>query len=463
MRRVGPLATICVMVNMPVRAELLAEVVQKPTAPYGLAARPAAAPYLGMPVSETGTFPQRLLQTGAFRSAASLSPTESLIPYDINVAFYSDGAAKSRWVSVPPGKIKFSANGEWQFPPGTVFVKHFEIALDERHPETRHRLETRLLVCQPNGSVYGATYKWRADNRDADLVTSNLTETLEIRTAQGSRTQSWYYPSRSDCRTCHSSNAGGVLGLKTRQLNRDFFYGRGVVDNQLRAWNHIGLFEPALEEAALPGYAKLTRADQTDRSIEERARSYLDVNCAYCHRPGGTVAYFDARYDTPLERQQLINGPVLIDEGLDQAHVITPNDPWRSVALVRVSSLEGLKMPPLAHQTLDEQGAGLLREWITSLPGRNVLAPPSFSSHGGTQLGPVHLSLAHKDPAAVIHYTLDGSTPTKEDPVYSAPIEIAESTTVRARAFRAGFTKSITVQETFVFVTKAREADASAN
>ncbi len=47
--------------------------------------------------------------------------------------------------------------------------------------------------------------------------------------------------------------------------------------------------------------------------------SYLDANCSQCHRPGGTVAYFDARFDTPLEQQSLVDGKVLIDEGIDRA------------------------------------------------------------------------------------------------------------------------------------------------
>src|SRR5262249_8508642 len=141
-----------------------------------------------------------------------------------------------------------------------------------------------------------------------DLLSSNLTETLSVQTATGLRTQTWYYPSRQDCKTCHTSIAGGVLGPKTRQLNRDFGYRSRTIDNQLRSWNHIGLFDPQLQESDIGGYARLAPPEDLSRSLEERARSYMDANCAYCHRPVGTVAYFDARYDVPLERQGLING-----------------------------------------------------------------------------------------------------------------------------------------------------------
>ena len=122
--------------------------------------------------------------------------------------------------------------------------------------------------------------------------------------------------SRQDCRTCHTDKAGGVLGVKTRQMNRDLSFPSAVTDNQLRAWNHIGLFEPKLDEAAVAGFASWLPPTTSRGSIEDRARSYLDANCAHCHRPGGTVAYFDARYDTPLAAQNLIQGQVLIDKAL---------------------------------------------------------------------------------------------------------------------------------------------------
>jgi uncharacterized repeat protein (TIGR03806 family) len=433
---------------------LLAEA--KNPAPYGIPTRPIAKPYMHMPESADRSPPKLLSQTGAFSDTPKLIPTPGLIPYDINVSFWSDGAAKARWVSVPndnaatPQKIGFAPAGEWTFPKGTVFVKHFELPLDETQPAITRRLETRLLVCDRTGSVYGVTYKWRADNSDAELLATNLTEELVINTAAGIRTQTWYYPSRLDCRTCHTDKAGGVLGVKTRQMNCDFLYSGGVKDDQLRAWNHAGLFEPRLNENDLGGYAKLAAADDGSRSLEERARSYLDANCAQCHRPGGTVAYFDARYDTPLAGQGLIDGQILINEGLDNARVIAPNDRWRSVAFLRMSTLEALKMPPIAHQRLDPEGLALVRKWIESLPGPAVLEPPVITPAAGHYAGSVEVTLAEKEPGAAIRYTLDGSAPTKSDPLYEHPIKLAEPTVLRAKAFKPGFTKSITVQGVFM-------------
>ena len=407
-----------------------------------------------MPSRADGALPRLLSQTGAFKDVRTLTPNESLIPYDLNISFWSDGAMKSRWVVIPnengdAQKITFSPTGEWKFPSGTVFVKHFELPTDETHPEITRRLETRLVVCDSAGSVYGVTYKWLPDNSDAELLTTNLVEAIPIRTATGTRTEQWYYPSRQDCRTCHTDLAGGVLGVKTRQLNRDFTYSSGGTDNELRAWNHIGLFDSHFNEAALPAYPKLAKSDDTSRSLEERARSYLDANCSHCHRPNGTVASFDARYDTPLAEQNLIKGSVLIDEGMDNASIITPNDIWRSIALVRMRTLEGFKMPPLAHQVLDRKGIELIEQWVQTLPGKPVVAPPTISPSGGNYLKPIEVTL-NQAQGATIHYTVDGSAPTSSDPVYEKPIKLTGPTVLRARAFKPAFSKSITVQQTFI-------------
>jgi mono/diheme cytochrome c family protein len=241
-----------------------------------------------------------------------------------------------------------------------------------------------------------------------------------------------------------------VLGVNTRQMNCEFPFPSGTADNQLRAWNHIGLFAPKIDETALAHLPKLAHVGDKTRSPEDRARSYLDANCAHCHRPGGTVAYFDARYQTALTQQDLVDGPVRFNQGLDKARVVAPNDPWRSIALLRVESLGGDKMPPLAHNVLDQEGAALLRQWIASLPGPTVLAPPIMRPAGGKFAEPVEVTLSHADPGASIRYTLDGSVPTASDPLYESPIKLTEPATVRAKAFKTGCTRSITAQQTFI-------------
>jgi uncharacterized repeat protein (TIGR03806 family) len=334
----------------------------------------------GGPPPPDHPLPKLLSQTGAFADTARLKPANYLIPYSVNSPLWSDGAVKSRWMALPENsRINFAANGEWKFSAGTVFVKNFELPVDDTNPKVLRRLETRLLVCDTNGTVYGASYKWRTNNSDADLVTAGITEPITIKTSTGTRIQNWFFPGRQDCLTCHTPVSGGVLGVKTRQLNGDFKYPDGVTDNQLRAWNHAGLFDTNLDEKEIPNFDKLVAITNTAAPLASRVRSYLDANCAQCHRPGGVEAFFDARFDTPLGKQDLLNGPVENPLGISGAKIIVPGDISRSVLFHRISITGNLQMPPLARNINDRAAITMIAAWINSLPHDESSLPPNWS------------------------------------------------------------------------------------
>ncbi len=428
--------------------------------PYGLTARLATPAYLNLPTTIMGSLPQQLSQTGAFVDTPGLGAAFNLIPYNVNVPLWSDGALKTRWLAVPntggsymPGQqVAFAPTGEWTFPPGTVFVKHFELNTDETNPSVIRRLETRLLVMGTNG-VYGVTYKWRPDNSDADLLTSSMMEDILITNATGIRTQTWYYPSQTDCLTCHTFVSGGVLGVNTRQLNGNFTYTQtGNTDNQLRALNAVGLFYPAFDESALPGFEHLSSVTNLAASLEDRARSYLDANCAQCHQPNGVShAGFDARYDTPLTNQNIINGPVFTSLGLDHASVVVPQDVWRSALYLRVNSVDPLiKMPPLARNLVDTNAVAVFTAWINSLPGTPALQPPAFNPDGGTFFSSVTIQLQQPNTNATIYYTLDGTLPGTNSLLYTGPFVLTNTTPVSASAFAPGYNNSAPAGTLFI-------------
>jgi uncharacterized repeat protein (TIGR03806 family) len=337
-------------------------------APYGLSRREVVAT-LNVP-PDPADLPRLLSETGVFRSLADLIPNPGIIPYTVNAPLWSDGADKRRWMALPgTAAIGFAPRGEWKFPAGTVFIKQFEATPGGR------RLETRLLVVGLDGGGYGVTYRWRPDQSDAELLPDGLTEDVPHAAASDAPPLKWTYPGRKDCLVCHTAIAGFVLGVKTRQLNGPFTYpATGVTDNQLRTWNHLRLFAPALDEAAITRFDRLAAATDATASPEHRVRSYLDANCAQCHRPGGARGLFDARFDMPLARQNLINGPVAAaDLGVGDARLIAPGAPGRSLIYERMNRRRDVyDMPPLATHQVDRDALLVLAEWIRRLP---VAAP----------------------------------------------------------------------------------------
>ncbi len=430
-------------------------------AAYGMTSRPIAPAFFGLPMSFSSPAPTQISQLGIFSNTPTMTTVAALIPYNVNTPFWSDNAVKTRYFSVPNNgapftpdeQISFTTNGQWTFPSGSVFVKTFQLVTNETNPSQLRRLETRLLVCDTNGGAYGITYKWRADNSDADLLTGSSNENITITTAAGSRTQTWYYPSPADCLVCHTLAANYVLGPNTRQLNGNCTYPSTTqTDNQLRTLNRIGLLNPAINETNISGYYHLFALTNLSASLEDRARSYLDANCAQCHRPGGLGVTMDARFDTPLTNQNLINTLVAKgDLGADNARVVVPKDIWRSVLYGRMNTTNNaIKMPTLARNLVDTNAVQVMNDWINSLAGVPALAPPTIAPDGGLFDNSVSIALQHPNPLATIYYTLNGSLPTNTSTPYTSPILLTSNLTIRATAFASGYNNSIAANATFI-------------
>ncbi len=248
------------------------------------------------------------------------------------------------------------------------------------------------MVRGDDAEWYGLSYKWRDNQSDADLVDIGG-ETADIQI--GNETFRWRFPSRNECFQCHTDVAGTVLGLKTRQLDKDFFYPKsGKVANQLNSLAHVGLLGNDFDESLFDDVLVSANINDESAPIGYRVRSYLDSNCAHCHQPSGpAVALFDARLTTPLTQQGLVNGPVVKYLGLQDPLVISPGNLESSVLYHRMASLEeGVAMPPLARHKIDEDALAVLRDFIIAL-GVDPNLPVELTGFVGIADGPsVHLS-----------------------------------------------------------------------
>ncbi len=298
------------------------------------------------------TVAPQLSQTGCVSAAAPSEAVEAAISYTINSAFWSDGADKQRHAAIPDGsRIQVDADGNFNFPVGSVLMKHFRLA--------GRLIETRLLMHHGDG-WRGYSYEWRDDQTDADL--------LGVAKDKLINGQNWHFPSGSECLHCHTSAAGFVLGAEAGQLNRSLLYSRsGISANQLDTWQHIGWFSTPLAT----GVRALRYADPADSTatLTARARSYLHSNCSHCHRPGAAPVAMDLRHATGWADTRTCNIlPQSGALGIADARLIAPGEPARSLLHNRMNRRDAYAMPPLASAIADADGAALLASWISGLP-----------------------------------------------------------------------------------------------
>ncbi len=303
--------------------------------------------------------PQHLSETGCFEFD-NKTPVNAMIPFAPTAELFSDNATKKRWFALPDDTtVAVEADGDFTFPIGSVMVKEFSVE--------GKRIETRFLVRElADGRWSGYTYKWRDDESDADLVGANSAMKL---LATG---QTWNFPSRTQCGQCHTNVAGFTLGPELGQLNHAFTYPlTGRTANQLDTLWGIGVLDrPAGSPtaASLPSLAAV--ADAT-RTLEDRSRSYLHVNCANCHRPDGpTFTPLDLRYATSFANAGLCNQLPTIDDLApfipDNPKIIAPGDPSRSVLYQRLTTVDpSVRMPPIARTLSHALGDGVISDWIT--------------------------------------------------------------------------------------------------
>ena len=307
---------------------------------------------LGTPVPDT--IPDLLSDTGCTDPADVTKPYSGLLPYDINSPFWSDGAAKERFIGLPNGTtMTRKADGDWDFPNGSVLVKNFR--LNDKLVETRH------MMRHPDGVWAGYTYEWNAAQTEAMRVRGGKTVLTNG--------QDWIFPSESQCQRCHTSAAGFSLGPETAQLNKDFIYqSTGRIDNQLETIEHILMFSSPLP-APVEDLPAMPVPELTLTGLDARARAYLHTNCAQCHRPGGpTPSSMDLRYSTPLSNTNACDViPQEGDLGIANARLIAPGNAAASLIIERASRRDSNGMPPLGSNQIDFAGITLLTTWINGL------------------------------------------------------------------------------------------------
>ena len=304
-------------------------------------------------------FPTRLSETGLFTSTKDHRVAPALIPYSVVAAGWTDGADIERFLALP-GESRIEPTNGWTFPNGAVLMQSLSLRLGQE--QSPRRVETRLLTRQ-SGQWVGYSYRWNEAQSDAVLVGAKG-EDADLPASDGKQ-QTWRYPARTECMACHSRAANFVLGFTPLQLNKTYDYG-GVTDNQLRTLHHIGVFNG---EKPSGGKGKLVNPYDSNEELDARARSYLHVNCSVCHvDAGGGNARMELSITTKPEKMNLVNAwPQHDSFGIENAMLVAPKEPGRSIVYHRMSRRGRGQMPPLVSKIVDETGVALMGEWIASI------------------------------------------------------------------------------------------------
>ena len=319
----------------------------------------------------TAKFPTRLTETGLFLSTKAHQMQPGVIPYSVNAPGWADGALAERFLALPgDARIGYTSTGGWNFTNGAVLLQTLSLEREAGSPASRRRIETRLLVHQA-GQWIGYSYRWNDEQSDATLVGKiggKKELTIKDHNAPaGVRRQIWHFPSRSECSACHGRAANFVLGLTESQMNKAHDYD-GVKDNQLRTFEHIGLFTNSLPHRPAELTKQVNPYDPNE-GLEARARSYLHANCSVCHvAAGGGNSKMILSLATKLEEMNVIGARPQHDTfGITDAMLIAPGDPERSILYQRLSRRGRGQMPPVVSSTVDQQALALFRDWIRSL------------------------------------------------------------------------------------------------
>ncbi|WP_244624395.1 SO2930 family diheme c-type cytochrome [Sphingomonas sp. So64.6b] len=302
-------------------------------------------------------YPAKLSEFHLFTDIAARTPAPRVTSYTLNTPLFSDYAEKQRYLYVPGGKIAaYDPDKVIDLPVGSALVKTFGYQQSGKFKA----LETRLLLHRASGWV-AIPYVWNADGTDAVLKRAGTRIPVTFTDPSGqSRTISYSVPNQNQCKDCHAlSGAITPIGPKIRNLNDG---------KQLQALLKAGMIDRLPADAP-----RLARWDDAATPLADRARAYLETNCAHCHNPNGAASnsglYLDWK-QADANARGILKHPVAAGRGSGSNEFdIDPGHPERSILIFRMESTDpGIAMPELGRATVHAEAIALLTRWISDMP-----------------------------------------------------------------------------------------------
>ena len=323
-------------------------------------------------------FPRLLSKTGLFSDTAKQTPTPGVIPYSINANHWSDHSTSEQWIGLTgDSQLKLFDRNNWEigqvkgffsFPHDGVVAKTVSYRTVADDPSSSRRLETQILHRhEDEWNAYN--YIWNEDQSDA-ILQDNIPKYSQLEVVDpdypgGVRKQKWLHASRDQCKLCHIWSAGAVHGFKVDQVNRKY---QSEKISQLEKFERLGLLDSSVRKSGLANAGPAVSCLDESASLEDRARMYLDLHCAHCHRRGGGgSAPFQLSRHESLQKTNMVSPATQGTFGIDDAQVIAPGDPGKSVLLYRLAKHGPGRMPQFGNSIIDEAGVQLIHDWIAGM------------------------------------------------------------------------------------------------
>lgn len=299
---------------------------------------------------------------------ADFNPVAGVLPYDVITPLFSDYAKKSRFVWMPDSvKASYQSDHDvLNFGNGTILIKNFYY--ENVQPLNAKRvIETRVMYIL-NGEWQFAEYVWNDEQTEAFLDMNGSNTMVNFVDQAGiSVTVDYRIPNESECFTCHKVNEFPIpIGPKPQNINSDYAYADGV-KNQLIKWVEMGY----LDSNYPTNITTTVKWDDENMLLEDRVRSYLDMNCAHCHRSGSHCDYREIRfaYNETINADIMgicMESQVYINPDLNL--IIAGGKAEKSALYYRlISTEEDIRMPLLGRSVVHEEGIQLLHAYIESL------------------------------------------------------------------------------------------------
>ena len=316
------------------------------------------------------TFPNKLSEFNFFTDNSAQVPHDTVVPYELISTLFSDYSYKQRWVYVPTNQkaTYYKKSSVFDFPVGSALIKTFYYPIDERdRSKGMNLLETRLLLRKEDGWE-AVSYAWNDEQNEAFKKIAGKTINVSWTNFLGEEEDVRYrVPNVNQCKECHAADDKITpIGPKARNINKDFKYEEGEF-NQLDYWMTKQIIDSYPLELVSP-------VDWSDESqnINDRVRSYLDVNCGHCHSPTGNAnstglyLHLDETRDIHLG---IYKKPVATGRGSGGLkYSIVPGKPEESILLHRMISLDpGVMMPESGSALSHHEAVEMVREWILLL------------------------------------------------------------------------------------------------